>query len=146
MAKMPTFDEIREDFDRGVRTAEQHIEHPFRHPQAPAQPEPAAHAAPNPAQEDHDMSAITVLEDGWNATETEFNKLKAALPGALAKAKQFEASPFAQLAEKVAGTVLPPEAVAIAVNAADKVIDDLIGLYSPATPIAPAEPVPAPAQ
>lgn len=92
------------------------------------------------------MSAITVLEDGWNATETEFNKLKAALPGALAKAKQFEASPFAQLAEKVAGTVLPPEAVAIAVNAADKVIDDLIGLYSPATPIAPAEPVPAPAQ
>lgn len=165
MARMPTFEEIKADFEAGVRTAEQRTGHPFRrgqdtpgadpYPQTPAaQPvnlAPAAAGAATP-QEDT-MSLITDIEDGWNAAKTELGKFEQALPGALAKAKQFEASPFAQLAEKAAGTVLPPEAVTIAVNAADKVLDDLIGLYGPqagdpATDSAPAgqQPAAAPAQ
>jgi hypothetical protein len=60
MARMPSFEEIREDFARGVRTAEQHIEHPFRHDAAPAAsqtpaPGPVTLAAA-PPKESTDMS------------------------------------------------------------------------------------------
>jgi hypothetical protein len=92
------------------------------------------------------MSLLTEVEDGWNAVDAEYVKLKAALPGALAKAKQFEGSAFAQLAEKVAGSVLPPEAVTIAVNAAEKVLDDLIGLYGTPAPVDPQQPAGVPTQ
>lgn len=132
----PIFDEIEHGILSGVHRAEGWFD---RNPKPPAQPD-AATAAPTPAQED-DMSLLTDVEEGWTALEGEVGKFKAALPGALEKAKAFEASPFAQLAEKVAGTVLPPEAVAVAVNAADKVLDDLLALYTPQTaPATPAEP------
>jgi hypothetical protein len=137
MPRMPTFEEIRADFERGVRTAEQHIEHPFRHQTS------AAHAAATATTTEDHMSVITDVEDGWNALKGEVAKFEAGLPAGLAKAKQFESSPFALLAEKVAGTVLPPEAVAIAVNAAEKVLDDLIGLYAPAQAAQPQQPVQA---
>lgn len=88
------------------------------------------------ATEEH-MSFITDVENGWTTLEAEYGKFKAALPGAIEKAKAFEASPFAALAEKAAGSVLPPEAVAIAVGAAEKVIDDLSALYAPQTPAQP---------
>ena len=101
----------------------------------------AADAAAAPPKE-NPMSLATDVEQGWTAVENETAKFRQALPGLLEKAKAFEQSPFAQLAEKAAGAVLPPEAVAIAVKSADSVIDDLIALY--ATP-APAEPA-APAQ
>lgn len=114
----------------------------------PATMAPATAAAATP-QEDN-MSVITDIEDGWTAAKAELAKFEQGLPGALAKAKQFEASPFAQIAEKAAASVLPPEAVAIAVNAADKVIDDLSALYGPPQPVtdpAPTgqQPVQAPA-
>lgn len=161
MPRMPTYDEIRDDFERGVRTAEQYIEHPFRHNDEPRMaphveaalaarqtpaPAPATMAAATAAapQQEEPMSLITAVEDGWNAVDAEYVKLKAALPGALAKAKQFEGSAFAQVAEKAAASILPPEAVAIAVNGADKVLDDLIALYGPAQAQQP--PVAAPAQ
>ena len=98
----------------------------------------AAQAAASTTTEDR-MSAIAVIEEGWNSVKGEVAKLEQAMPGALEKAKQFEASPFAQLAEKVAGTVLPPEAVAIAVGAAEKVLDDLISLYAPQQPAQPVQ-------
>lgn len=151
MPRMPTYDEIRDDFERGVRTAEQHIEHPFRRHAADAAPQTPATApatmavatAAAPQQEDT-MSLITDAEAGYAAVKNELAKFEQALPGALAKAKQFEGSAFAQVAEKAAASVLPPEAVAIAVNGADKVLDDLIALYGPAQAQQP--PVAAPAQ
>lgn len=114
------------------------FKHVTHHQTAAAQ----AAATATPTTEDR-MSLLTDVENGWNAAKGELAKFEAALPGALEKAKAFEASPFAQLAEKVAGTVLPPEAVTIAVNAADKVLDDLIALYAPAQAQQPAEPAPA---
>lgn len=150
MPRMPTFEEIRDDFERGIRTAEQHIEHPFRRhyvndvvtTQAPAQqPVNLATATAAAPQQEDTMSLITDAEDGFRAVENEYGKFRQALPGALAKAKAFEASPFAAIAEKAAASVLPPEAVAIAVNGAEKVLDDLISLYGPpqnATDPAPA--------
>lgn len=95
------------------------------------------------------MSLVSDVEQGWTATKAEMAKFESNLPGLLARAKSFEASPFAALAEKAAGAVLPPEAVAIAVKSADTVLNDLIALYNPPQPVAadPAAPVaPAPAQ
>lgn len=156
MPRMPTYDEIRDDFERGIRTAEQHIEHPFRRrsadtaPQTPAtRPATIAAATAAAPQQEDTMSLITDVEDGYAAVKNELAKLEQALPGALAKAKQFEGSAFAQIAEKAAASILPPEAVAIAVNGADKVLDDLIALYAPpqvtdpGQPQQPAAPVPA---
>lgn len=102
-------------------------------------PQPVNLAAALPQPQEETMSVLTELEDGWTAAKGELAKFEQALPGALVKAKAFEASPFALLAEKVASGILPPEAVTIAVNAANKVLDDLIGLYTPATSQPPAE-------
>lgn len=125
-----------------------HVEAARAAPQTPATAPASLAAAPAAAgtQQEETMSLITDAEAGWNAAEAEIAKLRAALPGALAKAKAFETSPFAQLAEKVAGGVLPPEAVTIAVNAADKVIDDLIGLYSTPAAEQTQQPAGAPQQ
>lgn len=132
----PILDGLKRDFG----WFEDHVPH---HRMAPAT---AAAAIP---QEDN-MSVITDVEDGWTAAKAELAKFEQTLPGALAKAKQFEASPFAAIAEKAAASVLPAEAVAIAVNAADKVIDDLSALYGPPQPADPAtaaqQPAAAPAQ
>lgn len=93
------------------------------------------------------MSIVTDVEQGWQATKNEMAKFEANLPGLLERAKSFEASPFAALAEKAASAILPPEAVAVAVKSADSILNDLISLYQPAQPAAPAEPAaPAPAQ
>lgn len=122
------------------------------YPQAPAQQPVNVAAAPAAAQsqQEDNMSVLTDIEQGWTAAKGELAKFEQALPGALAKAKQFEASPFAAIAEKAAASVLPPEAVAIAVGAAEKVIDDLAALYSAPQPADPAptgqQPVQAPAQ
>jgi len=77
------------------------------------------------------MSLITDAEQGYAAVKAELGKFEAALPGALARAKQLEGSPVVALAEKAAASMLPPEAVAIAVKAADTVLNDLIALYAP---------------
>jgi hypothetical protein len=91
------------------------------------------------------MSLTSDVEQGYAAVKSELAKFDTALPGLLNKAKAFEASPFASLAEKAAASILPPEAVAIAVNGADRALDDLIALYTPAqaatdtaAPVAPA--------
>ena len=118
-----------------------HLRH--RHAQTPA-PGPVTLAAA-PAQEAPRMSLITDAEQGYAAVKAELGKFEAALPGALADAKKFEGSAFAQLAERTAASMLPPEAVAIAVKAADTVLNDLIALYG--APQQAAQPVqPAPAQ
>jgi hypothetical protein len=121
--------------------------HLHHHHETPAtQPVNLAAATAAAPQQEDTMSLLTEVEDGWNAVDAEYVKLKAALPGALAKAKQFEGSAFAQLAEKAAGSVLPPEAVTIAVNAAEKVLDDLIGLYGTPAPVDPQQPAGVPTQ
>ena len=136
--RLPVFDAVEHAAFAAARecaTVEEHVADVLHHRKTPATPPVnlAAATAAAPQQEDT-MSLLTEVEDGWNAVDAEYVKLKAALPGALAKAKQFEGSAFAQIAEKAAASVLPSEAVTIAVNAADKVLDDLIALYgTPAT-------------
>lgn len=144
MPIMPDFEaEIRRDLGR--------VFHHHSAPQQTPAPGPVNLAATPVAAattQEEPMSIITDAEDLYAGAKSELAKFEQALHGALAKAKAFEASPFAQLAEKTAASVLPPEAVAIAVSTADKVLDDLIGLYTPAqdatAPSAPAQPaVPA---
>ena len=118
MPRMPTFEEIRADFERGVHAAEQRIEHP-RHgghlsPQTPAQP---VNLAPDgAANQGERMSLITDVEDGYQAVETEIAKLKQSLPAALGVARQLENNPLVAVAlkaaEHLAAGVLPPEALA----------------------------------
>lgn len=131
---------IERDADRVGAWIERHMPHHHAQSQTPAtQPvNLAASPAPAATTEETTMSVLTEFEDGWNTAKAELSKFEQKLPGALQKAKAFEASPFAQIAEKAAGSVLPPEAVAIAVSAADKVIDDLIGLYGDGTTTAAA--------
>lgn len=129
MSQNPIFDSIEHDVMAGAHAVRGWFD---RTPETPA-----AQAAAAPIPTEDRMSLLTDAEALYAGAKNELAKFEQALPGALEKAKQFEASPFAQLAEKAAGTVLPPEAVAIAVGAAEKVLDDLIGLYTPAQPQQP---------
>jgi hypothetical protein len=158
---MPTFEEIRDDFERGVRTAEQRIEHPFRHHAAQAAPEPpaampatmAAATAAAPQQEDT-MSLATLEDDfrnGVAAVKNEIGKFEQSIPGLVADAKNLAGSPLGQLAitgaEHVASGVLPPEALAIVESGAVDLYNKILGLYSPqGAQQAPAAPVAVPAQ
>jgi len=117
--------------------------------QAPAdRPVNLAAATAAVPREETPMSLTSDVEQGYAAVKAELGKFDTALPGLLARARAFEASPFAAVAEKAASAVLPPEAVAIAVKAAESVLDDMNALYNPPQPVAdPAAPVaPAPVQ
>jgi hypothetical protein len=156
MPRMPTYDEIRDDFERGVRTAEQHIEHPFRRHAADAAPQtpatvPAtmkAATAAAPPQEDT-MTAITDVEGFFGNAKNELVKLEQALPAALADAKKLEGNPLAQVAiqagEHFAAGILPPEALAVLASNAGRLLSDLLGLYNPQGAQASAAPVQPPA-
>lgn len=89
------------------------------------------------------MSLASDVEQGWTAVKNETAKFEAGLPAVLEKARKFEASPFAAIAEKAAAAVLPPEGVAVAVKAAESILDDLIALYNPPQPVAAAPDAPA---
>lgn len=144
MAKMPTFEEIRADFERGVRTAEQAIEHPFRHHQTPAVQPVNLAAAPAPAvTATEDTMSLATLEADLGqrvaaaeaAVHNEIGKLIADLPTLTADAKKLAGNPLAQVAitagEHVISGILPPEAVAVLADGAAKMLDGLLGLYNP---------------
>ena len=117
--------------------------HLFRHDadtRAPAST--PASLEPQP-QKENPMSLVSDVEQGYQAVKNELGRFDQALPGLLERAKAFEASPFAAIAEKAASAVLPPEAVAIAVKAADTVINDLVALYATPAQAEPAAPAPA---
>jgi hypothetical protein len=119
---MPTYQEIRADFERGVRTAEQHIEHPFRHaadaaPQTPAQqPVNLATAPAAAATQQGDTMAIVQLEDdvkkdltdGMDWLDGLVQRVKAAAPGIIATSEALGNSTLGKLAETAAGKFLPP--------------------------------------
>jgi hypothetical protein len=160
MARMPTFEEIREDFERGVRTAEQVIEHPFRRRDA-AHETPAAQpvnlaatpvAATAPPQGDT-MSLATFEDDlraGVAGVKNEIGKFEQNLPAMVAEVRAVAGSPLGQLAvaaaQHLAAGVLPPEALAIVESGAAKLYSDILALYNPqgaqasAAPAAPAAP------
>ena len=102
-------------------------------------------------REDHPtMSLASEVEQGYQAVKNEMARFEQGLPAVLEKAKKFEASPFAAVAEKAASAILPAEAVNLAVKAADGIIDDLLSLYAApdpaAAPAAPEQPVAPAAQ
>jgi dGTP triphosphohydrolase len=161
---MPTYQEIRDDFERGVRTAEQRIEHPFHHAadaatQTPAQ-QPAKMAAATAVaatQQGDTMSLATIeadLGNGVAAVENEFARFKQNLPAIVAEAKNLASNPLAQVAiqagEHFAAGILPPEALAVLASNSAKLLNDLLGLYNPAPQAStapaqqPQQPVPAP--
>jgi hypothetical protein len=166
MPRMPSYEEIRDDFARGVRTAEQHIEHPFRHPSETAPAGPAQGAEPYPQapaaqpvnlaaataaapSKENTMSPITTLEDdvkadltdGLNWMEGFVTRVKAAAPGIIATSEAIGGTTVSKLVEAAAGAVLPPAYEQVAVD----FVKDLITKYGqPAQ--APAAPAGAPAQ
>jgi hypothetical protein len=160
MARMPTFDEIEADFKRGIRTAEQHIEHPFRHhadaaTQTPASTPATMKAATAAAPQQEDTMSLATLEadlgDGVTAVKNEIARFEQNLPGYVAEVKKIAASPLGQLAvtgaEHVASGILPPEALAIVESGAVDLYNKILGLYSPqgaqqapAAPVAPVDP------
>lgn len=155
MPRMPTFEEIEADFKRGVRTAEQHIEHPFRRagqtaPETPAaMPATMEAATAAAATKENPMSLATLENDlriGVTAVKDEIGKFEQNLPGLVAEAKNLASSPLGQLAitgaEHVAAGILPPEALAVIESGAAKLYNDILGLYSPqGAQQAPAAPV-----
>ena len=160
MARMPTFEEIAADFGRGVRTAEQAIERPFRRAATPMTPArvPATMAPERAATQGDTMSLATLETDLGNrigafeaVVRTEFGKLAADLPGITAEAKQLAANPFAQVAlkaaEHAASGILPLNAIATVAGHALQELDDLAALYGPPQQAGqPAQPQQAPAQ
>lgn len=142
MTRMPSFDEIRDDFERGIRTAEQRIEHPFRHahsaPQPPAaRPDTqAAPAAANP--QENTVSLSTIASDIKGAIENGDQWIKQVvdthLPAILAEAQKYENSPIVQALE---AALLPP--------ALEQQIASMITELSKAYPAgaAPAQPQPS---
>jgi len=145
MAKMPDiFSSLVRDWDRAEHAITARLPHHHAAPETPA-PMPATMAEATAATpQEEPMSVITDLEEGYAAAKAELAKVEAALPGALAKARQLEGNPLADLAVKAAESILPPEAVAIINSTASKVFDELISLYSvPAA--AAADPAQAPA-
>lgn len=156
MPRMPTYDEIRDDFERGIRTAEQHIEHPFRRHAADAAPQtpavvPATIAVATAAapQQEEPMSLVTTIEadvktdltDGLEWLDGFVTRVKAAAPGIIATSEAIGGSTVGKLVEAAAGAVLPPAYEQVAVD----FIKDLITKYGqPAQAV--AAPVAAPAQ
>lgn len=122
MTRMPSFDEIRTDFERGVRTVEQRIEHPFHHaapdsaPQAPAS-RPDTQTAPAAATPQENTMGITAIEedvktdltDGLTWMEGFVKRVKAAAPGIIATSEAVAGSTVGQVAEIFLGKVLPPD-------------------------------------
>lgn len=155
MARMPTFEEIRADFER-VR-AEQRTGHPFRHaasaaPQAPAT-RPATMKAAAPSKESP-MSLATIEDDirnGVDAVKAEIGRFEQNLPAYVADAKKLAGNPLAQVAiaagEHLAAGILPPEALAVLAGNAGKLLGDLLSLYNPqGAQQAPAQAQAQPAQ
>jgi hypothetical protein len=151
---MPSYDEIRDDFERGVRTAEQHIEHPFRrHAADAAPPTPAtvpatmkAATAAAPPQEDT-MPLLDTLKTHVEADLAEVEaKLKGLDEAALGKLNTVMANPeTADILNDINGlasVVGIPQGAIAGVASGLKV---LLGLYAPDPAAAPA-PVAAPAQ
>jgi len=136
-----------QDAPTARRQWEHAVGHLFHHDADPATQTPAtvpATMAATPvaaATQEEPMSIITDLEDGYAAAKADLAKVEAALPGALAKARQLEGNPLADLAVKAAESILPPEAVAIINSTASKVFDELMGLYAPAQATAPVQQV-----
>jgi hypothetical protein len=107
----------------------------FRHDHPAAPP-----AATPPIPEDR-MTAITDAEHAYAAAKAELAKFEQNLPAALAKAKQLESDPIAQvalnLAEHVATGFLPVTAVSFVASYAAKALADLIDVYHPQQPAGP---------
>jgi hypothetical protein len=162
---MPTFEEIRDDFERGIRTAEQAVEHPFRQryprpgdaaqsaPMTPATQPATMAAAPAAARpKENPVSLITDVEDGYAAVKNEIAKLEGNLPAALEVAKKLEGNPLVTVAlkaaEHAAAGLIPPEALAYLAGQFGPALEGLLSLYNPAqgAPAAPAQPQQAPAQ
>lgn len=161
MTRMPTYEEIKDDFERGVRTAEQRIEHPFRHAADAATPTPAAQpvnlasataAAVTP--QGATMPSLAILEDDVKADLTDglnwlqgfASRLSAAAPGIIATSEAVGGSTVGALVEAVAGRVLPPQLEAILANQ----VRDFVDRYAPAqvaaAPVPAQAPQAAPAQ
>ena len=71
MARMPTFDEIRNDFERGVHAAEQRIEQPFRRHQTSA-----AQAAADPSQQSQPEAQVSAVAEAKNILHDVLAKLE----------------------------------------------------------------------
>lgn len=153
MARMPTFEEIRADFER-VR-AEQRTGHPFRRhdsaPQTPARAPATMEAAAAAARtEGTTVSLITDVEDGYAAVKNEIARLEGNLPAALEVAKKLEGNPLVgvalKAAEHVAAGLIPPEAVSYLAAQFAPALDGLLALYNPQGAAAAAPAAPAQAQ
>lgn len=156
MTRMPSFDEIRDDFERGVRTAEQLVEHPFRRrdaaPQTPATAPATMAAAPAAAPPQEDTMSLATLEDDIKNDLTEgaayveqwIGRVKQAAPGIIATSEAVAGSTVGQLAEIFLGRVLPPDVETELLSVVKRYVTSF------GQPAAPAQatftPVPAPAQ
>jgi hypothetical protein len=156
MPRMPTYDEIRDDFERGIRTAEHAIEHPFRRhaadtaPQTPATAPATMKAATAAAPQQEDTMSLSTLEDDVKADLTDglnwldgfVTRVKAAAPGIIATSEAIGGSTVGKLVEIAAGKILPPgveeEFLALAGR--------YFGAFGQPVQAAPAQPVPAPVQ
>lgn len=145
MAKMPTFEEIRADFERGIRTVEHAAGHPFRH-DAPTETPAMMPATMKPATQQEDSMSLATLEDdvktdltqGLDWLEGFVGRVKAAAPGIIATSEAIGGQTVGKLVEIAAGKFLPPgveeEFLALA--------ERYFGSFGqvPAAPAAPAAP------
>jgi len=93
MPHMPTYEEIRADFARGVRTAEQRIEHPFRHDGAAQQtpaPGPVTLASAPPKE-----NPVTMLSEGKTLLHDALDKLESLDEGAIGVVEAIKVNPTA---------------------------------------------------
>jgi hypothetical protein len=129
------------DFEAEAKAAVSWLEHPHlphRHaaPQTPAQPEPAAQAAPNPRQE-APMFTIAEIEAEAKAFVAKFEQIdKAALARLDAATSNPETDDVLSDLAKLAGLPIPPGTIAGMANG----LKVLLGLYVPEQPAAPAQP------
>lgn len=163
MARMPSFEEIRADWERDVSRIEQRIEHPFRHNDEPRMTPhvDAAHAATQTpatapdspaapaASTQGDTMPLTQIEDDVKADLTAgvswvkewAARIEAAAPGIIATTDAVGGSTVGKLVEIAAGKILPPgveeEFLALAGR--------YFGAFGqvPAAPVTAPQPVPA---
>ena len=152
MAVMPTYEQIREDFNRGVRTAEQAIERPFHHHAADAAPEtpaavPATMAAATAAAatpQEEPMSLTTIEDDvredltkGLDYVTGWAQRVQTLMPAIVDTVDTVGSSTVGKLIEAAAGAVLPAPYEQVAAD----FVKDLVAKYG--TPAAAATPAPA---
>jgi len=133
VTRMPTFDEIRADFERGVRTAGNDIERVFgRHHQTSAAP-----AAATATIEATTGGPVSLLDELEGDVKNFAIKIASADKTAYAKMEQIQANPGAMsLVDAALGYLhLPPEAFSAAVA----VLGEISKLYVLPQPAA-AEP------